>query len=129
GVFARVDIPQDAVVTEFRGEVVRPVLADLRERRYRAQGRDCFLFHVSRQVVLDSTHLGHYGRFTNHSCAPSLYTKVLEFEGGRVRLVFCARTDIRAGQELTFDYRFREEEGADKVPCRCGAPQCKGTLN
>lgn len=29
---------QDAVVTEFRGEVVRPVLADLRERRYNKQG-------------------------------------------------------------------------------------------
>ncbi|KXZ47440.1 hypothetical protein GPECTOR_35g878 [Gonium pectorale] len=129
GIFARVDIPQDAVVTEFRGEAVRPVLADLRERRYRAQGRDCYMFHVNGNVVLDSTHAGHYGRFANHSCAPSLYTKMLEFEGGRVRLAFCARTDIRAGQELTFDYRFREEEGSAKVACHCGAPNCKGTLN
>ncbi|GLI58735.1 hypothetical protein VaNZ11_000489, partial [Volvox africanus] len=129
GIFAKVDIPQDSVVTEFRGEVVRPVLADLRERRYRAQGRDCFLFHVNGEVVLDSTHLGHYGRFSNHSCSPSMYTKVLEFEGGGVRLVFLARTDIKAGQELTFDYRFKEEDTDDKVPCRCGAPNCKGTLN
>ncbi len=85
---------------------------------------------MNRELVLDSTHLGHYGRFANHSCSPSLYTKVLEFEGGRrVRLAFCARVDIRAGQELTFDYRFKEEEGSAKVVCRCGAPSCKGTLN
>jgi SET domain-containing protein len=32
-------------------------------------------------------------------------------------------------QELTFDYRFKIEEGAAKLPCRCGAPNCRGTLN
>jgi len=47
----------------------------------------------------------------------------------QVRLVFIARTDIRAGQELTFDYRFKVEEGVEKVPCRCGAPNCRGSLN
>ena len=47
----------------------------------------------------------------------------------QVRLVFIARTDIKAGQELTFDYRFKEEEGVEKVPCRCGAPNCRGSLN
>ena len=47
----------------------------------------------------------------------------------QVRLVFIARTDIKAGQELTFDYRWKEEEGAEKVSCRCGAPNCRGTLN
>ena len=47
----------------------------------------------------------------------------------QVRLVFIARADIRAGQELTFDYRFKVEEGVEKVPCRCGAPNCRGSLN
>ena len=47
----------------------------------------------------------------------------------QVRLVFIARTDIKAGQELTFDYRWKEEEGSQKVTCRCGAPNCRGTLN
>ena len=60
-----------------------------------------------------------------------MYTKLLEFDGGRtMRLAFCARTALRAGQELTFDYRFKEEEGeANKLPCSCGAPNCRGTLN
>ena len=42
----------------------------------------------------------------NHCCAPSMYTKVLDIDG-RPRLVFFARFDIRPGQELTYDYRFK----------------------
>lgn len=49
---------------------------------------------------------------------------------GESHVVFYTRSDIRAGQELTFDYRFKVEEDArDKVPCHCGAPNCKGFLN
>lgn len=40
----------------------------------------------------------------NHSCAPSMYSKILNV-GGRQRLVFFARQDIEAGQELTYNYR------------------------
>ena len=41
----------------------------------------------------------------NHCCAPSMYTKVLEVDGEH-RLVFFARTDLKPGQELTYDYRY-----------------------
>lgn len=44
GVFALCDMPQGALVMEYRGDCVRPSLADLREQRYRAAGRDCYLF-------------------------------------------------------------------------------------
>lgn len=39
GIFARADIPADSMVTEFRGSVIRGVLADVREARYRQQVR------------------------------------------------------------------------------------------
>ena len=35
----------------------------------------------------------------------------------------------RAAQELTYDYRFKEEAGEDKMACGCGAPNCRGYLN
>lgn len=57
-----------------------------------------------------------------------MYTKVLHING-TPRLVFFARIDIKPGQELTYDYRFKEEEGDNKLPCGCGAPNCRGTLN
>jgi SET domain-containing protein len=58
------------------------------------------MFHVSDACVIDNTLMGSPGRFTNHSCAPCLYSRVLEVDGVP-HLVFIARTDIRAGQELT----------------------------
>jgi NuA3 HAT complex component NTO1 len=92
------------------------------------QARDCYMFHATDDTVIDNTGLGNYSRFTNHCCAPCLYAKPLEL-GGELHLCFFAKTDIKAGQELTFDYRFKEEEGDSKVICQCGAPTCKGTLN
>jgi SET domain-containing protein len=86
------------------------------------------MFHATEEKVLDNTDRGNYSRFTNHCCSPCLYVKVLEL-GGQLHLCFFAKTDIRQGQELTYDYRFKEEEGDSKVPCACAAPNCKGTLN
>lgn len=63
------------------------------------------MFHVSGSTVIDNTRGGSYSRFTNHCCSPCLYAKPLEL-GGELHLCFFARCDIRAGQELTFDYRY-----------------------
>jgi hypothetical protein len=42
------------------------------------------------------------------------------------QIVFYARTAIAVGQECTYDYRFESEDG--KVPCFCGARNCRGVL-
>lgn len=39
GIFARASIPQDTMVTEFRGQLVRCILADVREHKYRKEVR------------------------------------------------------------------------------------------
>jgi SET domain-containing protein len=38
-----------------------------------------------------------------------------------------SRRTIRAGEELTVDYHF--DKKVERVPCRCGAPKCRGTIN
>ena len=44
--------------------------------------------------------------------------------------IFALR-NIKAGEELTYDYHFNHfgHEGATSFVCRCGAPQCRGTLD
>lgn len=128
GLFARLPMAQDSMVAEYRGVLVRASVAGPREARYRAAGRDCYLFNLDDLHVLDATEAGAISRFTNHSCSPSLYTKILSVDG-RQRLVFFARRDIGAGQELTYNYRFEREEGEERLPCMCGAPNCSGFLN
>ncbi len=61
--------------------------------------------------------------FVCMGCAPVL--QVLTGPSGEPHIAFFARTPLRAGQELTFDYRFREEADTHKVRCQCGAPNCK----
>ena len=44
-------------------------------------------------------------------------------------MAFFARFDIQPGQELTYNYRFAAEDGEERIPCACGAPNCEGFLN
>ena len=64
GLFARRFIRADTMVLEYRGERVRRTVADARERRYRLAGKDCYLFNVDDETVIDATQRGTIGRFT-----------------------------------------------------------------
>jgi uncharacterized protein len=57
--------------------------------------------------------------FINHSCAPNL--------GIRGQIMYVARRDIVAGEELTYDWAM-EEHGHARMLCRCGAPRCRRVL-
>ena len=55
----------------------------------------------------------------NHSCEPNL--------GLQGQIVFLALRDIRADEEVTFDYAMTDHE-AYEMKCRCGTPSCRGTI-
>jgi SET domain-containing protein len=118
---------QDSLVLEYRGQSLRPALQDVKERLYQRRGMDVYLFALTADVLVDATTQGGLARFTNAACEPCLYSKILEVEGRPV-LMFFAKTDLKAGQEVTYDYRFRAQAGAQLTPCLCGAPACRGTL-
>lgn len=115
------------MVLEYRGEALRPALQDVKEGRYQREAVDVYLFSLSDTVLVDATTAGGLARFTNAACAPSLYSKLLEVDG-EPSLMFFAKADLQAGQEVTFDYRFKAQPGATPTPCLCGAPSCRGTL-
>ena len=130
GLFAKEAISEGEAVVEYRGDVVRGTVANQREARYREACKDLYLFTANADQVIDGTDCGSIGRFMNHSCAPSCYIKHVQDEENCVpHLAFFARCDIMPGQELTFDYRLKEEDQENKIECKCGAPTCKGTLN
>ncbi|MCO5561749.1 hypothetical protein L7F22_015372 [Adiantum nelumboides] len=124
GLFARHDIQEGEMVVEYKGEIVRRSVADIRERRYKQQGKDCYLFKVSEEVVIDATSKGNVARLINHSCAPNCFARIFPVKrAGGTCIILIAKQNVMAGEELTYDYLFDPENRT--VPCLCGAPICR----
>ena len=128
GIFAMEPIESQSFVIEYIGELVRNHVADLREKFLYEKYRDAssYLFRLDREQVVDATTKGNLSRFMNHSCDPTCTARIINLNG-RKRICIYARKDISIGQEITYDYKFPIE--AIKIPCFCGATNCRGTLN
>ena len=57
--------------------------------------------------------------YNNHSCNPNC--------GMHGEITFVAIRDIRAGEELTIDYAFIDNEDYS-FECHCGSPKCRHTI-
>ncbi|KAJ2233725.1 Histone-lysine N-methyltransferase setd1b [Coemansia sp. RSA 1722] len=127
GLFASEPIFQGEFVIEYIGERIRAQLADLREEQYEREGiGSSYLFRVDDEIVIDATKCGNVARFVNHSCEPNCIAKTIVADGTK-RIVIYASQDIQVGEEVTYDYKFPPEEV--KIPCLCGAANCRGYLN
>jgi len=79
------------------------------------------MIEISDKRAIDASQSTDPLRFTNHSCTPNTR---LQVRGGRVELY--ALRAIALDEELTADYG--ETHHAGKLPCQCGAPNCRGAL-
>ena len=129
GLYALEFIPADDVVIEYVGDIIRPKIADEREKRYNDQGiGSSYLFRIDDEKVIDATVMGNQARFINHHCDPNCYAKVIPVAQSK-RIVIYSKRDIQAGEEVTYDYKFPIEPDELKVKCLCGSPKCRGYLN
>lgn len=117
------DIKQGQIIGFYEGRRFKS-----HDDRLRKGQEDCsYLFGLSSGELIDGSR-AKMGR-VNHSCNPS--TTVLELLlAGRLEIAFVAKRNIKSGEELTLDYLYSAEADCDprEYRCRCGAPNCSGSL-
>mgnify|MGYP003461806300 CR=1 FL=1 len=117
GVYAAQPIPARRKIGEIRGEAISVGEARIRATRHER----IMIVELSARRAIDFAKSTDPMRFTNHSCQPNAR---LCITNGRVE--FYALRAITVGEELTVDYGETHHDG--KLPCRCGAPGCRGAL-
>jgi SET domain-containing protein len=135
GVFATAPIRKGEEVVEYKGTLMTHDEADAMYGDGGETGHT-FLFTLNDDYIIDANRKGNTARWINHSCTPNCRAVVEESESGdprRDRVLIEAIRNIKPGEELTYDYGIVLD-----VPytarlkklweCRCGAPNCTGTL-
>jgi len=118
GVFATEPIPARRKVIEYTGERINRM-----ETKRRAGEREhTYFFTLDPYWTIDGAVGGSGAEYINHSCDPNLVSRIL-----KGHILYVSLRDIRAGEELTIDYRF--DKKVERVNCLCGSPKCRGTIN
>ena len=128
GVFATRRIRAGTRILEYVGEIITDDEADRRYDDSSVPVSHTFLFGVGGGKCIDAGVGGNESRFINHSCDPNCASTQ---EGKRIFIE--ALQTIQPGVELKYDYRLDRKVPLERswkrlYACRCGAPNCRGTL-
>ncbi|XP_069067217.1 histone-lysine N-methyltransferase 2C isoform X4 [Pleurodeles waltl] len=128
GLYAARDIEKHTMVIEYIGTIIRNEVANRKEKLYESQNRGVYMFRLDNDHVIDATLTGGPARYINHSCAPNCVAEVVAFEKGH-KIIISSNRRIQKGEELCYDYKFDFEDDQHKIPCHCGAVNCRKWMN
>ena len=117
GGFARAEIPVGTRIIEYTGEKITK-----KESLSRCEHNNEYIFALDDTHDLDGNAPSNPARFLNHSCEPNCEALL---ENGRIWMV--SLRQIRAGEELTFNYGY-DLEDYRQYPCFCRASGCVGYI-
>ena len=112
GVYAAQDIREGELIAVWGGKLFRSAhLANLPQsiRRYTLQIED--------DLYLVSVRGAHGSDLINHSCSPNA--------GLKSATSLVAMRDIKAGEEICYDYAMSDGSAYDEFACQCGSPLCR----
>lgn len=129
GLVTEVDISKGQLIQEYVGEVVDEEEKERRLIEWNKEHPNDPNFYVMGLGIgwyIDAREYGNMSRFINHSCDPSCQVTTINVRGYKRNGIFALR-DIKAGEFLSYDYHFDTKQ-ADRFACRCGAKNCRGTM-
>lgn len=128
GVFAKRKIPAGARIIEYQGKRITEKQAEKRFGLDPENPYHTFFFSLESGKLIDGGEEGNDARWINHSCEPNC-----EAQEEKGRVFVHALRDIARGEELNYDYGLVIDEKMSKAlkqayACRCGSPNCRGTM-
>lgn len=114
GCFALVAFAKRRKIAAYMGELLRG------KRRIAARLRlqhAVKIIWLTDDLAIDGAVGGDQTAYINHSCEPNAYMRAAPGN----KIIFFALRDIRAGEEITINYR----DPAHPEICRCGARNCR----
>jgi len=128
-------IPANTFVVEYCGEMLDDAACEQRMWEARARGEQNFyMMQVTPNLIIDAREVASVARLINSSCDPNcradIWTDAATLEK---RVGIFTIKDVAAGEEITYDYNFQHFDvmntAATSFVCRCGAANCRGTLD
>ncbi|MCE2868550.1 MAG: SET domain-containing protein-lysine N-methyltransferase [Xanthomonadaceae bacterium] len=135
GVFAAKNIKKGEFIIEYKGLLRSHQEVDAAYDGENETGHT-FLFTLNEDFVVDANIKGNEARWINHSCDPncdSEHVDAVDGDKSKDRIEIKALRDIKAGEELSYNYGIRlGERHTPKLKklwaCLCGSPKCTGTM-
>jgi hypothetical protein len=127
GIFARCDIPNDSPIIEYVGEKITKAESRRRgdaliDKSKKTGCAAVYVFTLNQRYDIDGAKGRNPARYINHSCDPNCEAYII-----RGRIWIYSLREIKAGEELTYNYGF-DVDTWDEHPCRCGSKRCVGFI-
>ena len=120
GAFAIKAIPAKKKLGNMGGEIIS--YKEAQKRVKKQPGNVLFMVEFDHEdIALDASINSNELRFINHSCDPNTYMR-----RAYQKVEFYTLRSVKKGEELTCDYGETHHDG--KLPCRCGAENCRGFI-
>ena len=125
GLVAKVDIKAGEMIGEYCGEVIDKAEFQRRVKLYHEETHFYFM-QLSKEHTIDASRRSGITRYINHSCSPNCDTEKWTVCREK-RIAIVANCEIKAGEELTFNYSASALSLKDKA-CVCGSEKCNKKL-
>ena len=103
GLFANEPIKKDALIGEYKGELINEDITNKRDR-FKIYENSTYMFTLDDEYTIDSRKIGNMLRYANHSKKnANSYPRVV-FCAGHHRIGLFAKRHINQGEEIKFDY-------------------------
>ena len=121
GLYANCDIEKGTKIIEYKGKIIS-VKKSAEDPKF-DNDKAIYLFNINKRFDLDGDFRFNIARLINHSCSPNC-----EFLGEGLKVWVYAMRDIKAGEELSYDYGFSFDKDFKNYPCKCKSKNCVGYI-